>query len=130
MTTTEQILIFDGECGFCTACAQWIERRWTRTPIPRSIAWQSVEHELPDYSTPTPRQMSESVWWISGDQRDAGARAVARALLATSSPWRLVGRALLSAPLSWLAEPAYRVVARHRHRFPGSTSACHVRDDG
>jgi predicted DCC family thiol-disulfide oxidoreductase YuxK len=129
MTTTEQFLIFDGECGFCTACARWIERRWTSTPSPRVVAWQSVDHEVPGLVTPTSQQMRESVWWIEGDRPHAGSRAVAKALVATSSPWRLVGFALLRAPLSWFAEPVYRVVARHRHRLPGSTSACRLRDE-
>ncbi len=128
MTTNDQILIFDGDCGFCTRCAEWIERRWTRTPLPRTVAAQEVSKELADLVAPSIEQMSESVWWIDGDHHDAGARAVANALIATSSPWRLVGFALASAPMSWIAEPIYRVVARHRHRFPGSTNACGVRD--
>ena len=82
----------------------------------------------PDLVTLTIPQMRTSVWWIDTTHRDAGARAIARSLLATSSPWRLVGHAMLSAPLSWIADPVYRVVARHRHRFPGSTEACRVDD--
>ena len=126
MTATEQILIFDGECGFCNVCAGWIERRWTCTPTPRIIPWQSIAREMPEFVAPTMPQMRESVWWIDDEHRDAGSRAIARALLATSPPWRLAGRALLSAPLSWLADPVYRVVARHRHRLPGATSGCRV----
>jgi predicted DCC family thiol-disulfide oxidoreductase YuxK len=126
VTATEQILIFDGECGFCLACAAWIERRWTTTPTPRVIAWQTVAREMPALDSPTIPQMRESVWWIDAERRDAGSRAIARALLATTTPWRLAGRALLSPPLSWFADPVYRVVARHRHRLPGATSACRV----
>jgi predicted DCC family thiol-disulfide oxidoreductase YuxK len=126
VTATEQILIFDGECGFCRACATWIERRWTDTPTPRVIAWQAVAREMPELDAPTIRQMRESVWWIDAERRDAGSRAIARALLATRAPWRLAGRALLSAPWSWIADPVYRVVARHRHRLPGATSACRI----
>ena len=129
MTHTEQILIFDGECGFCTTCARWIERRWTHAPTPRAVAWQSVRQEWPDLATPSTLQMSQSVWWINDEHREAGARAIARALLATSSPWRLVGHALMSAPVAWVAEPLYRVAARHRHRFPGATTACRVSDE-
>ncbi len=124
MTTNEQFLIFDGECGFCTRCAGWIERRWTRIPAPQAISSHALGQEIANLATPSPQQMSESVWWISVDHRDAGARAVARALIATSSPWRLVGYAIINAPLSWVAEPIYRVVARHRHHLPGSTTTC------
>jgi hypothetical protein len=31
---------------------------------------------------------------------------------------------LLSPPLSWLAPPVYRLIARHRDKLPGGTAAC------
>lgn len=124
MANAERLLIFDGDCGFCGACARWMERRWSRTPRPRAIAWQSLDREQPPFETPTLAQFSESVWWIDGERREAGSRAIAHALLAATRPWPLVGVALRTPPLSWAAAPLYRSVARHRHRFPGATSAC------
>src|ERR1035437_347297 len=111
MTTPEQILIYDGDCGICTRSATWIERRWTMYPPPRIVPY------FPSLDLPSRTELQESVWWIDGRRRDAGSRAVAGALLATSSAWQLVGYALLVPPISWIAPPLYRVVARHRHRL-------------
>ena len=124
MTTPEQILIIDGECAVCRACARWIEARWTRPSPPVIVASQHVHDEFPRLATPSDTELRESLWWIEGDRREPGARAVARALIATSSPWRLVGAVVLMPPLSWLAAGVYRIIARHRHRLPGATAAC------
>ena len=126
VTTPEQFLIYDGDCAFCTSSARWIERRWVRAPLPVAVPWQRVHLTWPALATPSVEQLRASVWWIEGPRHDAGARAIARALIATSSPWRLVGYAVLAPPLSWLAAPTYRVVARHRHRLPGATPACRM----
>ena len=125
VTTTEKILIFDGDCGFCSVWAHWIERRWKRTPTPRIIPWQTSAQELPGLVTPTIPEMRASVWWLDADTSYAGARAIAHALMSASSPWRHMGRAMTWVP-SWISEAAYRVVARNRHRLPGSSDACRV----
>ena len=41
-------------------------------------------------------------------------------------PWRMAGRLLALRPVLWLAWPAYRLVARNRHRLPGGTAACEL----
>ncbi|MHB8342640.1 MAG: thiol-disulfide oxidoreductase DCC family protein, partial [Mycobacteriales bacterium] len=70
-------------------------------------------------------QVEEAVWWIDEQGRStSGADAVARALIATGG-WRaLVGRIGLLRPLRPATAAAYRVLARYRHRLPGSTPAC------
>ena len=127
--STEQILIFDGECGFCTLCARWIARRWTSNPPPRALTWQSLERDWPEGTTPRVQQMRESVWWIEGDRHEAGSRAIADALLATSGPWRVLGSFILRPPVAWIAPRAYRFVARHRHQLPGGMPACQLAED-
>jgi predicted DCC family thiol-disulfide oxidoreductase YuxK len=124
MIGTEQLLIYDGDCAFCTKCARWIERRWHSTPAPRAIPSQLIISVEPTLVIPTPSQMNESVWWIGPQGEESGSRAIARALLAATFPWPLIGLALLTPPISWFAPVVYRVVARHRHRLPGATSEC------
>ena len=126
MTTNEQFLIYDGDCDFCTTCARWIERQWAHAPRPVSVPFQRVHVEWPALVTPSEDKLRESVWWIEGERHDAGARAVARALIATSSAWRFARHALLIPPVSWVATPTYRVIASHRHRLPGATPACRI----
>ncbi|MBW4029921.1 MAG: DUF393 domain-containing protein [Acidobacteria bacterium] len=115
--------MFDGDCAVCTRSAQWVERRW-RAPAPRAVSSQRVNAEWPRLATPSSEEMDQSLWWIDGPRRYAGAAAVARALMATSLPWRLLGTALVVPPMSWIATPAYSLVARHRHRLPGASDAC------
>src|ERR1019366_394300 len=95
-------------------------------PHPVIVPLQHVHDVWPSLATPNDDELRKSVWWIEDHRHDAGARAVARALVATSSPWRLVGYALLIPPVSWFAAPSYRVIARHRHRLPGATPACEM----
>ena len=63
--------------------------------------------------------------WIGADgTRAAGPDAIAR-LLGDSQPvWRVLGGLLRLPPVRALAWPAYRWVARNRHRMPGGTAAC------
>jgi predicted DCC family thiol-disulfide oxidoreductase YuxK len=117
------VLIYDGDCGFCTTSARWVEERLPLGyPV---VAWQSVP-DLADLGL-TERQVQTAAWWIDVDGTPhRGARAIARALIAMKGRWSLVGRALLVPPVNWLADLGYALVARNRYRLPGATDACRV----
>lgn len=111
------MLIFDGDCGFCTASARWIEARGA--PI---AAWQALD--LSEYPV-TEADVAEAAWWI--DESGAGHRghyAIGHALKAVGGAWGLTGTALVNPPVSWLARPVYALVARNRHKLPGATDSC------
>lgn len=55
-----------------------------------------------------------------------GSDAIASAMIDGGGWTRLVGRVLLLPPIRFLARRLYRVVARHRHRLPGGSSACEL----
>lgn len=97
-------LVFDGDCGICTASANWARRR-----VPSVRVRSHVEHGV---------ESLEKVWLVEGDSRREGADAVAALLrMADSAPWRALGT-LLSLPLvRWVARGAYWVVARNRTRL-------------
>ncbi len=125
MTTSPvPILIYDGDCGFCTSVAVGISRRWRAPAEARS--WQSLgEGGLAQLGL-TPEAARQAAWWVDGEgRRFRGHRAVAKALLAARGWRRGVGGAILIPPVSWAAAVGYRVVVRYRHRLPGSTTACH-----
>ena len=117
------MLVYDGDCGFCTRSARWIERRLPAdVPV---VAWQS----LPDLSAHglTPEGVASAAWWIEPDGSPlAGHLAVGASLRAAGGAWGLVGRAILRPPLRWLARPAYRIIASNRYRLPGATDACRI----
>ncbi|MGH9097118.1 MAG: thiol-disulfide oxidoreductase DCC family protein [Acidimicrobiales bacterium] len=117
------ILIYDGDCGFCTSVAVGISRRW-RAPA-HALAWQSLgEGGLAELGL-TPEAAQREAWWVDDRRRQFGGhRAVAKALLAARGCRRAAGAAILMPPLSWVAGLGYRLVVRYRHRLPGSTNAC------
>jgi predicted DCC family thiol-disulfide oxidoreductase YuxK len=112
--------VYDGDCAFCTSCADFIERR-----IPtgaRVVPWQFTDLDALGL---TAAECETAVQWVGTDgSRAAGPDAIAR-LLAQSRPiWRAFGAILRVSPVRALAWPVYRWIARNRHRMPGGTAAC------
>jgi predicted DCC family thiol-disulfide oxidoreductase YuxK len=113
------VLVFDGDCAFCTSCARLLERIGSEAEI---VAWQLADL---DELGITAAQAAEAVRWIEADGTvRTGHEAIAAALIAAGRPWRIAGRAMLLPVVSPLAAACYRLVARNRHRLPGGTPAC------
>ena len=117
-------LIYDGDCGFCTASASWLSRRWSGADAPRAIPWQELSAERAGQLQLSPDDFAGSAWWVDGDCVEGGSRAIAHALEASHGLWAVAGRTLLVPPVSWVAPLGYRVVARYRHLLLRGTSAC------
>jgi predicted DCC family thiol-disulfide oxidoreductase YuxK len=119
------ILIFDGDCGFCTWSAEWISRGWG--PAFEAVAWQHLGTDRLKSLGLTTRDTQEAAWWVDGTGRlFSGHRAIAKGLRSCKG-WRgTVGAALDLPPLSWLSAAIYAVVVRYRYRLPGGTPACRV----
>ena len=119
------MLIFDGDCAFCTAAAQRIAARWARPA--QAVAWQRLgEGGLAELGL-TLAEVRTAAYWV--DERGhafRGHRAVAKALTAGSSAQQAMGAVLLAPPVSWLARAGYWLVARHRQRLPGATDGCRL----
>ena len=116
------ILIYDGDCGFCTATARWVERQL-------SDEYQVVPSQQADLGVLglTEKDVARSAWWIDpdGTRRDDH-RSIAGALRAMGGPWAAVGRLLVLGPISPLARSVYRLVANNRYRLPrfGRATKC------
>jgi predicted DCC family thiol-disulfide oxidoreductase YuxK len=112
--------VYDGDCSFCTTCAQFIKRR-----IPshaRVVPWQFTD--LASFGL-TQEQAEEAVQWVGTDGTIAsGPDAIALLLRDAGRWWTVPGRALQLGPVRFAAWPAYRWVANHRHLMPGGTPAC------
>jgi predicted DCC family thiol-disulfide oxidoreductase YuxK len=112
--------VYDGDCAFCTSCARFIERRIPTTA--QVLPWQFADLDALGL---TVEQCEQAVQWVAPDGRTvAGPDAIAELLRDSRFAWRTVGRALGWRPVRRLAWPAYRWVARNRHRMPGGTAAC------
>ncbi len=116
------LLVFDGDCGFCTTSARWIQRR-----LPHDVGvepWQALDL---DQLRLTEHDVTSAAWWIDDSRGNhRGHAAIGRALIAAGGVWSLVGRLLITPPVSWLARPGYWLVARNRHRLPGATESCRL----
>ncbi|TDC66751.1 DUF393 domain-containing protein [Micromonospora sp. KC207] len=114
--------VYDGDCAFCTRCAEFIERRIpTRA---RVLPWQFADLDALGLRE---AECEEAVQWVGADgSRAAGPDAIAKLLGESGLFWRVAGSALRFPPARAVAWPAYRWVARNRHRLPGGTAACAV----
>jgi len=120
----QPVLLFDGDCAFCTSCARLLERIGPEAEI---AAWQVSDL---DELGVTAAQAEQAVRWIEPDGTvRSGHEAIAAALDTAGAPWRIAGRALVLPGISLLAAAVYRLIARNRHRLPGGTPACRTRLD-
>jgi predicted DCC family thiol-disulfide oxidoreductase YuxK len=117
--------VYDGDCAFCTSCAQMIERLLPvgRGPSQvRVVPWQFADLAALGLSA---EQCEQAVQWVAVDGRvSSGPRAIADLLRHNGGGWRATGWLLSRRPVQAVAWPAYRWVARNRHRMPGGTAAC------
>jgi predicted DCC family thiol-disulfide oxidoreductase YuxK len=113
------VLVYDGDCAFCTSCVRVLERIGPDAEI---VAWQFAD--LAELGI-TEEQAAAAVQWVQSDGTvRSGHEAIAAVLSTAGRIWRIVGRMALLPGISWLAAKAYRLVARNRYRLPGGTPAC------
>lgn len=122
--TSPDVLVFDGECGFCTWSADRL-RRWAGGGL-AVVPWQRTD--LSSLGL-TQAQCAAAVQFVGSDGRAAGGAAIARALLRCPQPWRSAGLVLSRPWLTPAVERGYSLFAAHRHRLPGGTPACSLHDD-
>ena len=119
------LLIFDGDCGFCTTSAHWIESRWS-TEAGTAMSWQRLGSERLSELGLSKDDVMSRAWWFDARGVRGGERAVAAALIAARGGWGVLGRLIDTPPIRWLAKPGYFLVARYRHKLPGATEACRL----
>lgn len=123
MTQRERpVLVFDGDCGFCTRSVRFAERR---IPVDAEIVpFQAADLEA---LGTTVEQTTREIVWVEVDGRTyGGAQAAAKLLIAAGGPWRPLGLLGRVPPFRWIAHALYRGIAANRYRLPGGTAACAV----
>lgn len=116
------VLIFDGDCGFCTTSVHLV-RRLIR-PRCELVAWQYAD--LASLGVTPERARHEALWVTPSGRVYGGAQAVAKILLSAGGVWPVMGAALTLPPVRWAAHGLYRLVAENRGRLPGGTPVCGV----
>ena len=114
------VLVFDGDCGFCTSVARHFERR-SRTPV-NAVPWQRAN--LASLGL-TPEMTSEQVYLVSDGSLFAGAECFAELMKIQGDLFHRSVAKLMRAPgIQRVSAWGYSLVARNRHRLPGGTPAC------
>ncbi len=112
-------LIFDGECGFCTAYVNWFRARNQQSV--HIVAFQNIDPK--EYGL-TLEKVQREAWWVTPTRKFAGNRAIAHTLKACGMPWSGIGVMIDVIPVRWLAALVYQWIARHRNNLPGGFPAC------
>lgn len=122
LSSSNSVLIFDGDCGFCTSTANYIVKH-SKAPIV-AHAWQLVD--VTQYGILQP-QAAERVYLYSEGQAHGGHEAFAELLRIQHNPaLRVIAFLMVVPPLCWLSRIGYALVAKFRHKLPGGTPACKI----
>jgi predicted DCC family thiol-disulfide oxidoreductase YuxK len=116
---TRPVLLYDGDCGFCTSSARFIERH-----IPTHAELAAYQHADLEALGTTAERADREVLWVEDGRVHGGAQAIARLLIDAGGLWRPLGALIRVPPLRWLAAGVYHLVTVNRHRLPGGTPAC------
>jgi len=114
------VLVFDGDCRFCSSAARFVLRRVR--PDADVVAFQAAD--LAALGVTEERARRELLWVRPDGGVDGGAQAVASLLIAGGRGWRPLGLLGRTRPFGRLAAWGYRVVAANRARLPGGSAAC------
>lgn len=140
-TLSGTVLLYDGDCGFCSSAARWLERRigprdntganaqTSITVVPSQwvdvqalgLSRAAVDQEvhLVDISAGPSNRVARNV--------RTGSDAIADCLIACRNPvYRVAGGLMRARIFRPLAAFGYRVTARYRHRLPGGTPTCRI----
>ena len=117
------VLLFDGDCAFCSTSARFTTERLRRSPTDFAVEpWQRADLDALGL---TEAECLDALQWVdAGGRAWSGHRAVGRTLLASRWWARPAGALLLAPGVALVAAPLYRWVSRNRHRLPGGTPAC------
>ena len=111
--------IYDGDCAFCSRCVAWASRRSDVTfePFQRTdLATLGITEDA----------AATAVHFVGADGTVVrGGAAVAAVLRACRGAWPLLGIVMRLPVIRNVAEVAYRIIARNRHRLPGP-AACSI----
>jgi predicted DCC family thiol-disulfide oxidoreductase YuxK len=113
------VLVFDGDCGFCTTTANWIKEN-------SKIAIEIAPYQWTDLNQYglTTEEAAAKVQLVVGDKVFAGHYCMAKLLLIQPNVLLKALGALMVAPgLNLISAKVYEWIAANRQKLPGGTPA-------
>jgi predicted DCC family thiol-disulfide oxidoreductase YuxK len=115
------VLVFDGDCGFCTLAASWVSRLDARQRV-HLIPCQAVA--AVQALGLTTSQCMAAAWAVESSGRlHQGAGAIVMGV-AFALDWALLPKLYAFRPLRWALEVGYSFMAKVRRWLPGVTPYC------
>jgi predicted DCC family thiol-disulfide oxidoreductase YuxK len=74
----------------------------------------------------TEQEVTTAAYWLEGDEKRRGARAIAAAMRTCGPAYAVLGRVIDLPPVRPLAALGYGLVAKYRYKLPGGTNACRM----
>jgi predicted DCC family thiol-disulfide oxidoreductase YuxK len=106
------ILVYDGECGFCTRLAGWVRRRDKKG---RVDVRSNQEDGLVETVGLTREEVDRASWAVEpGGRRFEGAAGINRVLRELGGVWSALGWLYRLPLVRWFEDAYYRRVARKR----------------
>lgn len=122
MRAFESVLIFDGDCAFCSSSARLLKKLTkNRIAVEPFQFLQLADYDLNQELT------SKAVYYVTKTETFVAARAIARALIDSRTPWAIAGFFMNLPVVVSFAELVYYWVAKNRHKLPGGTPECALR---
>jgi predicted DCC family thiol-disulfide oxidoreductase YuxK len=118
------ILVFDGDCGICSASVGFLRRAGCTARMVTSQEWTASHPE-------DTARVAEAVVVVTPDGRRLEAQlGVAEALRLSSRPWPAIGAVIAAPGIRVVAGWVYRLVARNRTRLSSMVglNACALPD--
>jgi predicted DCC family thiol-disulfide oxidoreductase YuxK len=105
-------LVYDGECGFCTRLARWVERRDRRG---RVSVRPNQEAGVIESMGLTREEVARASWAVEpGGRKLEGAAGINRVLAELGGRWRPLAALYRIGPIRRLEDAYYGRVARTR----------------
>jgi predicted DCC family thiol-disulfide oxidoreductase YuxK len=114
------ILVFDGDCGFCTTTANWIKKN-------SKVALEIAPYQWTDLGQYglTAEEAAAKVQLVVGDKVFAGHNCMAKLLLIQPNVFlKLVGAVMVMPVIEPISARLYTWIAANRQKLPGGTPAC------
>jgi predicted DCC family thiol-disulfide oxidoreductase YuxK len=124
----DPLLIFDGDCGFCTSAVNGLQKRMKRSfdVIPYQFA------NLEKYQLTT-EECEKRIYLITVDKKSvsdkqfSGHKAISKIWRMQTNPlWKFLGWVIIFPGINLISYLAYWLMARYRHKLPGGTPACQL----